>query len=441
VQKRTRIHRWLTMSALAVLAAAGTIPASPASAARASYDVLVFSKTAGFRHDAIPVGIQTIRDLGAKNRFTVTATEDAAAFSTRNLARYEAVVFLNTTGDVLDAAQQTAFETYIRGGGGFVGVHSAADTEYDWPFYGQLVGAYFQSHPAIQPVTARVEDRAHPSTAHLPRAWTRTDELYNYRSNPRATAHVLVTLDESTYTGGTMGADHPIAWCKTVEGGRSWYTGFGHTQTTYAEPDFRKHLLGGLRYAAGRARADCRPEAGYSALYDGATTGWAQAGPGHFADADATLTSVGGMGLYWYAAKQFTSYSLKADWRLTGDSNSGIFVGFPAPGNDPWVAVNQGYEVQIDATDAADRTTGSIYGVKSADLAARDAALNPPGEWNTYELLVEAQRLRVYLNGRLINDFTNTDPRRNLDGHIGLQNHGCADRAAFRNVRIRELAA
>jgi type 1 glutamine amidotransferase len=248
------------LSLLAV--AAGPITATPAAAGGASYDVLVFSKTAGFRHDAIPAGIQAIRDLGARNRFTVTATEDATAFSRRNLARYEAVVFLNTTGDVLDAGQQAAFEGYIRGGGGFVGVHSAADTEYDWPFYGRLVGAYFQSHPAIQQVTARVEDRSHPSTAHLPRAWTRTDELYNYRSNPRGSVHVLVTLDESTYSGGTMGADHPIAWCHTVRAGRSWYTGFGHTQASYAEPNFRNHLLGGLRYAAGRVKADCRPERG-----------------------------------------------------------------------------------------------------------------------------------------------------------------------------------
>jgi len=422
-----------------LLPAAGSITASPASAAAGRYDILVFAKTAGFRHDAIPAGIQAIRDLGAANRFTVTATEDAAAFTPGNLARYEAVVFLSTTGDVLDAGQQAAFETYIRAGGGFVGVHSAADTEYDWPFYGQLVGAYFRGHPAIQQAGARVEDRAHPSTAHLPSAWTRTDELYNYRSNPRGTAHVLVTLDESTYSGGTMGADHPIAWCKTADRGRSWYTGFGHTQASYAEPDFRRHLLGGLRYAAGRAQADCRPETGYATVYNGDTAGWAQAGPGRFTNADATLTSVGGMGLYWYSAKQFTSYSLKADWRLTGDSNSGIFVGFPAPGNDPWVAVNRGYEVQIDATDAADRTTGSIYGVKPADRRARDAALNPPGEWNTYELLVEGQRLRVYLNGRLINDFTNTDPNRNLDGYVGLQNHGCGDQVAFRNVRIKEL--
>ncbi|WP_249998122.1 ThuA domain-containing protein [Actinoplanes sp. M2I2] len=426
-------------AATLVALAACTFTASPATAADAPYDVLVFSKTAGFRHDAIPVGIQTIRDLGAANNFTVTATEDANAFTTANLAQYETVVFLNTTGDVLNATQQTAFESYVRGGGGYAGVHAAADTEYDWPFYGQLVGAYFQSHPAIQQVTTRVEDRGHASTAHLPQAWTRTDELYNYRTNPRSTAHVLATLDESTYSGGSMGADHPIAWCKTMDSGRSWYTGLGHTQASYAEANFRTHLLGGIRYAANRAKADCRPETGYTALYNGSTTGWTQAGPGGFTSSDATLSSTGGMGLYWYSAKPFTSYSLKADWRLTGDSNSGIFVGFPNPSNDPWVAVNQGYEIQIDATDAADRTTGAIYTFKSADLAARDAALNPAGEWNTYELLVEGQRIRVYLNGRLVNDFTNTDPARNLDGYIGIQNHGAGDQAAFRNIRVKEL--
>ncbi|MEO3814266.1 ThuA domain-containing protein [Sphaerisporangium sp. B11E5] len=420
-----------------------TVPmlqASAAQAADAPYDVLVFSKTAGFRHDSIPVGIQTIQQLGAANSFTVTATEDAAAFTTANLAQYEAVVFLSTTGDVLNATQQTAFESYIRGGGGYVGVHAAADTEYAWPFYGQLVGAYFASHPAIQQVTSRTENRAHPATAHLGQTWTRTDELYNYQTNPRSTARVLATLDESTYSGGSMGGDHPITWCKTIDSGRSFYTGFGHTQSSYSEAAFRSQLLGGIRYAAKRAKADCRPESGYTTLYNGSTTGWSQAGPGGFTSTDATLNSTGGMGLYWYSTKQYTGgYSLKADWKLTGDSNSGIFVGFPNPGTDPNVAINQGYEVQIDASDTADRTTGSIYSFKSADIAARDAALNPPGEWNTYEILVEGQRIRVYLNGSLINDFTNTDPARNLDGYIGLQNHGTADQAAFRNVRIKEL--
>ncbi|MEV4704059.1 ThuA domain-containing protein [Actinoplanes sp. NPDC049316] len=422
-----------------VLAALLMLPAPAVTAAADDpYDVLVFSRTAGFRHDSIAAGTTAIRELGAGNGFSVTATEDPAVFTTGGLAPYEAVVFLNTTGDVLNAAQQTAFESYIRGGGGYVGVHSAADTEYDWPFYGELVGAWFASHPAIQAADVVVEDRAHPATAHLPERWRRTDEWYNYRTNARSTAHVLATLDESSYSGGGMGADHPHAWCKTFDGGRSFYTGGGHTIESYADPAFRAHLLGGIRYVARAANADCRPESGYTKLYDGSTAGWSQAGPGSFTNTDKTLTSTGGMGLLWYSAKQFTNYSLKLDWKMTDDDNSGVFIGFP-PSDDPWSAVNNGYEVQIDATDAADRTTGAVYTFKSADLAARDAALNPPGEWNTYELLVEGERLQVFLNGTKINDFTNTDPVRSLAGHIGLQNHGTGDDVSFRNVRIKEL--
>jgi type 1 glutamine amidotransferase len=212
--------------------------------------VLVFSRTAGFRHDSIPAGIAAIRELGG---FGVDATEDAGAFTPANLARYRAVVFLNTTGDVLDPARQRAFEGYVRGGGGYVGVHSAADTEYDWPFYGELVGAWFKSHPAVQPARIVVEDRSHPATAMLGADWSRTDEWYNFRTDPRGRVQVLLALDESSYTGGEMGRDHPIAWCQSVGKGRSFYTGLGHTVESYGTADFRAHLRGGIRWAAGLA--------------------------------------------------------------------------------------------------------------------------------------------------------------------------------------------
>ncbi len=436
--KNSTIRRALGVAAAAlVVLATGSSP--PAIAADTPYDVLVFSKTAGFRHDSIPAGIQLIRELGTANSFTVAATEDANQFNAGNLAQYEAVVFLNTTGDVLNATQQSAFESYIRGGGGYAGVHSASDTEYDWPFYGELVGAYFASHPAIQQATERIENRAHHATQHLGPTWARTDEWYNFRTNVRSSARVLTTLDESTYSGGSMGSDHPYTWCKTIQSGRSFYTGNGHTKASYTEPGFRSMMLGGIRYAAGRTKADCRPETGYTTLYNGSTTGWSQAGPGGFGNSDATLTSSGGMGMLWYSAKELRSYSLKLDWRMPGDDNSGVILGFPA-GSDPNAALNQGYEVQIDATDTADKTTGSIYGFKAADIAARDAALNPPGEWNTFELLVEGERLQVFLNGVKINDFTNADPVRSLtSGHIGIQNHGTGDDVSFRNIRIKEL--
>ncbi len=330
-----------------------------------------------------------------------------------------------------------------RDGGGYLGIHAAADTEYDWKFYGGLVGAHFHSHPQIQKATVRVEDHDHPATAHLDSSWQRTDEWYNYRTNPREQARVLATLDETTYTGGTMKGDHPIAWCQPYEGGRSFYTGGGHTKESYAEPAFRKHLLGGMLYAAGIAKADCKPSKGYRPIFNGETSeGWKQAGPGSFEiKDDRTLNSVGGMGMLWYQAKELTSYSLKLDWKMAGDDNSGIFVGFPAS-DDPWSAVSKGYEIQIDASDAPDRTTGSVYGFKAANTAARDAALNPPGEWNTYEIRVEGERLRVFLNGAKINDFTNTDPARSLaQGHIGIQNHGAGDDVSFRNIKVKELPA
>ncbi|MET9256419.1 ThuA domain-containing protein [Streptomyces sp. NPDC003717] len=416
-------------------------PAAPAAAAAdPAYKILVYSRTAGFRHSSIDEGVTALRELGAQNNFTLDATEDPTAFSTANLAKYKAVVFLSTTGDVLDAGQQTAFEQYLGAGGGYVGIHAAADTEYDWPFYEGLAGAWFQSHPAIQSATVKVEDRAHDATAHLGATWQRTDEWYNYRTNPRTTAHVLASLDESSYSGGSMNGDHPIAWCKDYAGGRAFYTGGGHTEESFADPAFRRHLLGGIRWASGNTEADCRPETGYTPLFDGtSTTGWKQAGPGGFTLADGTLTSQGGLGLFWYNAKEITGdYSLKLDWKAAGDDNSGVFVGFPAS-DDPWSAVNNGYEIQIDATDTPDRTTGSVYGFKSADLTARDAALNPPGEWNTYEIKVTGERLEIYLNGRKINDFTNTDPVRSLkQGYIGLQNHGDGDDVAFRNVRIKQ---
>ncbi len=189
-----------------------------------------------------------IRD---RNRFAVDATEDPAVFTPENLGRYRVVLFLSTTGDILDAGQQAALEGFIKRGGGFVGVHAATDTEYDWPWYGKLVGAQFSSHPHIQDAVIRVEDRTHPSTRMLPAFWVRHDEWYDFRSNPRGSVRVLARLDETTYQNGKMGADHPIIWYHEYDGGYSWYTAGGHTKESFSEPLFQAHLLGGIEWAAG----------------------------------------------------------------------------------------------------------------------------------------------------------------------------------------------
>jgi cytochrome c len=228
-----------------------TPPTGGPSPVTPTFSILVFSKTAGFRHDSIPAGVTAVRQLGTARGFSVDATEDASAFADEVLARHKAVVFLSTTGDVLNAAQEAAFERYIRRGGGFVGVHAATDTEYDWSFYGALVGAYFAGHPDIQNATIQIEDAAHPVAAQLPRPWTRRDEWYNFSQNPRGRVNVLATLDERTYTGGTMAPDHPIIWSHTYEGGRSFYTALGHTPESFSETAFIDHLGRAILWAAG----------------------------------------------------------------------------------------------------------------------------------------------------------------------------------------------
>ena len=237
----------------------------------ARYHTLVFSKTAGFRHGSIPSGIAAIRQLGAENDFTVDATENAALFTDEFLSRYDVVIWVSTTGDVLNDDQQAAFERFIRRGGGYVGIHSSTDTEYTWSWYGQLTGAYFRNHPNGTPTaTVVVEDNTKVSTSHLPARWTRVDEWYNFQGivnpvvngggtdvSPRTQTpiHVLLTMDESTYTesDGSDGVDddHPIAWCKRFDGGRMFYTALGHTNQTFSEANFLQHLLGGLDTAAG----------------------------------------------------------------------------------------------------------------------------------------------------------------------------------------------
>ncbi|GAA4555083.1 ThuA domain-containing protein [Planotetraspora kaengkrachanensis] len=421
-----------------VVAGAAVLTVQAAALSAPLTKILVFSKTAGFRHSSIPNGIAAIRQLGAANGFTVVATEDAAAFTTANLAQYQAVVWLSTTGDVLDGAQQAAFQSYIASGGGYVGVHAAADTEYDWPWYGGLVGAWFNSHPATQQAVVRVEDRANVSTSHLPQAWTRTDEWYNYRTNPRANVKVLAGLDESSYSGGSMG-DHPITWCHDYMGGRAWYTGLGHTEESYADPNFTRMLLGGIQIAARAKPADCRPETGYTPLFDGTQASldrWRMAGPGGFTLADGTLTSFGGMGLLWYPVSTFSNYSLKLDWMMPGDDNGGVFIGFPDPQGDPWKPVDQGHEIQIDASDAdPTRTTGSVYSFRAPDAALRAANLNPPGSWNTYEIAVHGRHVEIFLNGVKINDYTSS--RDIASGYIGVQNDGDGADINYRNIRIK----
>lgn len=212
--------------------------------------ILVFSKTAGFHHSSIDEGIAAIQKLGQENNFDVDTTKNSELITAKNLKKYAAVVFLNTTGDIFNDTQQKIFEDYIHAGGGYVGIHAASDTEYDWPWYGKLTGAYFVSHPAQQVADLQVLNNKTIATKHLPEIWKRKDEWYNFKDIQNG-LKVLINLDEKSYKGGINGAAHPIAWYRDFEGGRSFYTALGHVEESYTDPLFLKHILGGIQYAMG----------------------------------------------------------------------------------------------------------------------------------------------------------------------------------------------
>lgn len=216
--------------------------------------VLVFSQTKGYRHESIKAGKAALQKLSAEKGFAVDTTEVSADFNEENLKKYRAVVFLSTTGDVLDQVQQNAFIRFIQGGGGYVGIHAAADTEYDWWWYGKLVGAYFKSHPQIQEAKFK-KVKPFGTGTNLPDEWVRTDELYNYKKISDE-INVLYTLDETSYQGGENGDYHPISWYHDFDGGRSFYTGMGHTNESFSDPMFMDHVYQGILYAIGEGKPD-----------------------------------------------------------------------------------------------------------------------------------------------------------------------------------------
>nr|WP_221382847.1 ThuA domain-containing protein [Actinoplanes polyasparticus] len=237
---------------------------APASAAPA-FRALLFTKTAGYRHDSIPAGISMFQQQAAANNFELVHSEDAGVFTPANLATFDVLIMFQTSGMVwTSAAQRQAVEGYLSSGKGIVAVHNATDMgiEGEYPWWDQTVnaGAHMPEHsPGVLQGTAIVADKKHPSTASLPDRWIRNEEWYNFDRNPRGDVHVLVTADERTYNPGSraMGPDHPISWCRNTAGGRVWATGMGHAAESYSETNFRNHVLGGVKWAAGAEPGEC----------------------------------------------------------------------------------------------------------------------------------------------------------------------------------------
>jgi len=215
------------------------------------FSILVITETKGFVHKSIDAGLDLIKLLGDSNKFNVYSSSTSDIITVENLENISSIIFLNTTGDILDLAQQQVMEQFIRSGKGFVGIHSATDTEYDWEWYGGLVGAYFKNHP-IGTAKAKINtiNSKHISTKHLKKDWEIRDEWYNfYNINPNI--NVLLNLDETSYSGGQHGENHPITWFHEYEGGRSFYTGLGHLLDIYSDTRFIDLLKGGILYASG----------------------------------------------------------------------------------------------------------------------------------------------------------------------------------------------
>jgi len=217
--------------------------------------ILVFVKTEGYHHQSIEAGKLALLKLGASHNVAVDTTADATFFNNDNLELYNAIVFLNTSGDVFNEDQQEAFKKYIQSGGGFVGIHSATDTEYEWPWYNKLVGAYFDSHPKQQEAIIEITNQIHPSTAMLPAKWKKLDEWYNFKSfNEKV--NVLAHLDESSYEGGKMGGKHPFIWYHEYDGGRAFYTGIGHREDNYENELFLNHIWAAINWAMDKPALD-----------------------------------------------------------------------------------------------------------------------------------------------------------------------------------------
>jgi type 1 glutamine amidotransferase len=213
--------------------------------------VLIFCKTNGYHHASIAAGTVAIKKLGEENGFDVDVTEDSTQFRYKILKKYAALIFLSPTGKVFGPEEEKALQKYIHHGGGFLGIHAATDCEYNWQWYGDLVGGYFKSHPKQQQANIIVVDKDNPATKGLPETWSRWDEWYNFKYlNPDI--HVLLKIDEKSYTGGENGDNHPMAWYHEYEGGRSFYIELGHTDESYSDPAYLGLLLGGIRYAMGK---------------------------------------------------------------------------------------------------------------------------------------------------------------------------------------------
>jgi len=339
--------------------------------------VLFVTHSGGFRHQVVtrsPDGSLAFAEkqlqAAARDRFDVVATQDLGELSREKLKDYKAVVFY-TTGELpIDVEALTDF---VKGGGGFAGIHSATDTLYKSAAYGELIGGYFDGHPWHEKVRIKVEDPKHPATAHLGSSFEIADEIYQFKDWDRKKLHVLLSLDAGSVDLTKQGVkradrDFGTSWTREHGKGRVFYTALGHREEVWADPRFLTHLVNGIAWTL-RAAPPARPAAAtgeedFTWLLQAAAVppGWKQAGPGGFKLDNGVATAYGGMGLWYYAPTPYKDFVLRLQYRQAKPSaNSGVFVRFPRVDGDPMIPVNEGYEIQIYSDQPSKNSTGAIY--------------------------------------------------------------------------------
>ncbi len=422
-------------------AAGGAAPEAPKAKRRAFGRILFLTQSVGYKHSVVDRKKEDLSHAekefvaSLKGAFEVDCTQDASVITAANLAKYQAVAFY-TTGELpISPENLRAFFDYVKSGGGFIGFHCATDTLYKSAEYGDMIGGYFSGHPWHQKINVKVENAAHPAMAHLGESFEITDEIYQFKNWDRKKLHVLASLDVKSVNLEAKGVtrtdkDFALAWCKSWGRGRVFYTALGHREEVWTDDRFRKHLLGGAKWAAG----DDVDDEGFTPLFDEShVAGWKQCGPGKFKIENGVATADGGMGMWWHT-KPLANYILKCEFQQDkADANSGVFVLFPDPGDDPWVAVKKGYEIQIYSSTISKNSMGSVYSAQ----APTTCPAKKPGEWNEYEITVVGRHIDLRLNGTLINSYSGD--RGETPGFIGFQNHG--DPVKFRNIRVKELPA
>jgi type 1 glutamine amidotransferase len=227
--------------------------------AQKQFKALLVTTTRGWQHESVHNGVLAIQQMSVRNFFDVVLWEDSKGFTDKFVAQFQVIIFLNTTGDIFDSAQQKVLERFVESGKGFVGIHSASDTEYDWEWYTKLVGRMFHVHPAIQTARMKILDATFPGLQGFADNKLFTDELYEFGPEKTTGLHYILGVDESSYNpsvnwkdkkGTGMGALHPLAWYHEYDGGRSFYTALGHVPANFSDPAFLNHLYAGIFWAA-----------------------------------------------------------------------------------------------------------------------------------------------------------------------------------------------